>query len=316
MDFPVFLSFLSLLLALALDRVFGEPQRFHPLVGFGNYVIRLERWLNKEGAQRKLLRGVAGVLLAVFPFLVALSLIRFCTPSEWQWVFDGVVLYFCIGYLSLRQHAMAVYKELAHGNSEGGRIESGKIVSRDTAELDNREVSQACVESVLENSSDAVFATIFWFLIAGLPGALLHRMVNTLDAMWGYRSERFNLFGRFAARTDDVLNYVPARLTAVGFLLVAGTKARVSQGIRCWKTQASACSSPNGGIVMTTGAGVLNVKLSQRAKYHGVWQDKPLMGSGEMAMPESILRSLNLVGNSLMVWVMISGGLALVQILR
>jgi adenosylcobinamide-phosphate synthase len=193
------------------------------------------------------------------------------------------------------------------------------IVSRETQLLNEQQIAQASVETTLENSSDAVFASLFWFALGGAAFSLLHRWLNTLDAMWGYKNEQFLYFGRIAARLDDAMNYIPARLTALCFVVLSPRRQQTTSGAAgnlawyCWRTQARQCASPNGGVVMTAGAGALNCRLSDGAYYHGHWQAKPPMGCGAEADGDDIAAALTLVkravGVFLLAWLLL--GLAL-----
>jgi len=316
-DFALILSFFSLLLALALDYRFAEPKKYHPLVGFGNYVDFLQQKLNHPGNSRaQLLSGAAAALLAIVPIVGLIIIVQHSMPAFINIFIDAGLLYLCIGWSSLQQHAKAIYEELRINQLELARTKLGWIVSRETNQLNSTQVAQASVESILENSSDALFATIFWFLVAGVEGAVLHRLVNTLDAMWGYKTNKFLYFGRFSAYFDDALNYIPARLTAYGMVFCASTIEQGKKALICWRTQAKDCSSPNGGVVMTAGAGALSVRLSDGAYYkgenNGEWQPKPAMGCGEPAQMDSISESLELVRRTLLFWLFSIGGLVFV----
>lgn len=290
-----------MLLALACDRLFGEPARFHPLVAFGRWAAWLESRFNrpeKVTEPATIGRGLLALLMALLPLLpLALLFIWLAQQSLLLWAAAQVlVLYSCIGWQSLQQHVLAVATALEQKDIASSREKLGWIVSRDTAQLSADEIAQADIESLLENSSDALFASLFWFAIGGALPALLHRWVNTLDAMWGYRNPRFNYFGRTAARLDDVLAYWPARITACCFMLAGPYR---NNAWHCWRTQAKHCASPNGGAVMTAGAGALNIRLSERACYHGEWKNKAPMGSGIAATPQHIVPAVKLVKRSL-----------------
>jgi adenosylcobinamide-phosphate synthase len=188
---------------------------------------------------------------------------------------------------------------LLSGDINKAREAVAMIVSRDVEVMDDVQVTRATIESVLENGNDAVFATLFWFFVFGAPGAVLLRLANTLDAMWGYRTERYNDFGCFAAKLDDALNWLPARLTTMTFALLGNTQT----ALRCWQTQAVFCSSPNGGPVMTAGAGSLGVLLGGPAMYHGVLCDKPVFGAGRSPHAVDIDRAVSLVKRGAWCWV-------------
>lgn len=293
-------------LALLLDRLLGEPSRFHPLVGFGHWAHGIQRLLNParqaDSYQFNLLHrvlGVVAVLLALSPILIVMAgLLVLMVFFPWlAALLHILVLYLCLGGRSLAQHSEAVSMALQQRDLPLARDKLGMIVSRETGALNEQEVAQATVESVLENSSDAVFASLFWFAIGGGGLALLHRWVNTLDAMWGYKTPAMQNFGWAAARLDDVMNYLPARLTGCCFVLLNRPVFPLAdnRAWHCWRTQAKYCASPNGGVVMTSGAGALDVQLSEGGWYQGQWQSKPDMGCGAPADTESIGKALSLV---------------------
>jgi adenosylcobinamide-phosphate synthase len=210
-------------------------------------------------------------------------------------------LYFALGHQSLAEHAQRVHEALTKGDLVEARAKVGCIVSRDTGQMGGQAVASAAVESVLENGNDAVFGALFWFLIAGAPGVLLYRLANTLDAMWGYRTPRYLYFGWAAARLDDVLNFVPARLTALTYALIGHTR----DALRCWRLQAGAWESPNAGPVMAAGAGALGVGLGGGAYYHGQWEDRPALGVGPRPDAASIPAALRLVRLGVALWLLV-----------
>ncbi|MCW8885986.1 MAG: adenosylcobinamide-phosphate synthase CbiB [Motiliproteus sp.] len=295
---------LIILLALLLDRWLGEPRRWHPLVGFGHIAIRLERLLNTPGhMQAKRLAGIASVAaLTLIPVLIVGQLLSWLQPASLLFHLVQILgLYFCIGRQSLSEHARAVATPLTQGDVQQAREQVGMIVSRDSAEMTPQQITNATVETLLENANDACFATLFWFAIGGLPLALLHRFSNTLDAMWGYRSDRYLHFGWAAARLDDLLNWIPARLGALA-LAIAGQTQR---GLHCWKTQGHQYDSPNGGVIMATGAGALGIRLGGKAIYQGQVKERTVLGQGRPAQAMDIERSIILVNQAVMLWIVI-----------
>jgi adenosylcobinamide-phosphate synthase len=291
---------LALLMAagVVFDLLLGEARRWHPLVGFGNLAGWLERRLNRGGA--RIVRGALAWLLAVGPLSV-LAWLACRSGDPAGLAVHALLLYFCLGLRSLRDHALPIGAALAAGDLPEARRLTARIVSRDTTHALEPDLARAGAESVLENGNDAVFGTLFWFLVGGGAGALLFRLANTLDAMWGYRTQRFNLFGRIAARIDDVLNYVPARLTALSYVVLA-PNAGQRRAWHCWHTQAGQWSSPNAGPVMASGAGALGVSLGGPALYDGELETRPALGSGPQPMAADIERAWRLVLHTALLW--------------
>ena len=292
---------LSVALALLLDHLWGEPRRWHPLVGFGRLVSWLEQrlWRADSSPLAARLRGVLGVALLLIPLSAG---VFYVSQFEWLGAALGVLLlYLAIGGRSLAQHAMQVRDALQENNTAKARTMVGRLVSRDTRTLNETQISKATVESVLENGCDAVFAALFWFVIAGAPGVIFYRLANTLDAMWGYRNTRYQHFGWAAARLDDVLNFIPARLTALTYALLG----EFQKAIRCWRHQAYNWKSPNAGPVMAAGAGALSLQLGGAAMYHGELQQRPSLGLDKLPQARDIQRAVRLVNRGMLLWLLV-----------
>jgi len=259
---------------------------------------------------------IAWCLLILFPAGICFA-IYFCLRYFDEWFYagfviifmDAVILYFAVGHYSLQQHALKVAHALEMGDIKRARQAVAMMVSRDTDNMDAKAVTQATVESVLENGNDATFAPIFWYCVTGSLGVVVYRLANTLDAMWGYKTERFLHFGYFSAKIDDALNYLPARLTALSYAL-SGCFAKA---LYCWRNQSHLLASPNGGPVMTSGAGAMNLRLGGPCIYHGALQNKPVFGCGEDVKRHSIGHSLQLIKKALYWWVLIG---LLITVLR
>lgn len=284
--------------ALLLDRVLGEVPRMHPLVGFGKFAAWIEQRLNKsaDAGMTQRIFGVLAWIITITPWVAIIFLL-------WQQgalrpFVSVLVLYFALGMQSLDEHARRIQQALQANDLALARQHVGDIVSRDTSAMQPEDVARAGVESVLENGNDAVFAALFWFAVAGAPGVLLYRLANTLDAMWGYRTPRFLFFGWAAARLDDILNFLPARLTAITYALLGRTRL----ALRCWQQQAHTWDSPNAGPVMASGAGSLNVKLGGAANYHGSMEQRPALGTELAPQAADIARAMALVKRGAWLW--------------
>lgn len=290
---------LIIILAVLLDHWLGEPSNNrHPLVLFGRWAGFLEQRLldPQQAAGRQQLAGILALGCALLPCLLWLVFVP--ALSVLQALLSTVILYLCIAPNSLQQHAEAVRQALVDGNLPQARQRVGDIVSRETDQLDNNAVCRASIESVLENGADAIFAPLFWFVLLGPFGALLQRLSNTLDAMWGYKNQRYQHFGWAAARLDDVLNWIPARLTALSYAALGKT----SLALQAWSRQAALLDSPNAGPVMTAGGGALNLQLGGPAKYHGQLKDKPWFGGQHLPGSADIARACLLVKHCLWLW--------------
>lgn len=289
-----------------LDAWLGEPRRWHPLVGFGRWAGAVERRMNRPGkATPNILRGLCAWLIVLVP-PVALASLAFALPLWVALPCHAAALYFALGARSLRDHAEPIAAALQRGDLAAARLLTGHIVSRDTAQADAPALAKAAVESTLENGNDAIFGALFWFAVAGAPGAVLYRLANTLDAMWGYRTPRFLHFGRCAARLDDALNWLPARLTATSYALLG----RRRTALACWRTQAPQWSSPNAGPVMASGAGSLYVRLGGAASYDGVVEQRPALGCGDAPAERHIAAAVRLVLRTLILWMACWGAAA------
>ncbi len=292
--------FIILSCALLLDYLFSEPKKYHPLVGFGRLAEQLELRLNDHHIQHSdeqlRVNGFLAVLVCLIP---AWFLTDFLTPDNFiGYAIEILIVYLAIGLSSLKQHARNIYEPLLTGQTDKAREALAMIVSRDTESMESEDIARATTESVLENGNDAVFAAIFWFMVAGAPGIVVYRLTNTLDAMWGYKNDRFKAFGYFVAKLDDLLNYIPARLTAVTYAFMGNWH----HATKCWARQAPFWESPNAGVVMAAGAGALGVQLGGSDQYHGEIKERPGLGCGKPAEPQSIIEASRLLDRSTLFW--------------
>ncbi|MEO8181919.1 MAG: adenosylcobinamide-phosphate synthase CbiB [Deltaproteobacteria bacterium] len=256
--------------ALAIDLVFGElPALAHPVVWMGRVARRLERLLPTEGVARQLFGGALLATLVPFGFAAAsLALLGF--TKEWplaHWLLEVLVLTAMFAARALGDAAQQVAQALHAGKLERARFGLRSLCSRDASRLTEPELIGATIESVAENASDSFVAPILYYVLFGLPGAVVYRAVNTLDAMVGYRG-RYEYLGKASARLDDVLNFVPARVTAALLLLagaLVGQDAR--RGLAIWRRDAATTASPNAGRPMAAMAGLLGVRLEKPGHY-------------------------------------------------
>lgn len=260
-----------MLAALAFEALFGWPEPLdrrmgHPVRWFGWLVARVEKMANRVDTRRSariaigglvtlMLVAVAGAVGAVIALLLADGLAGFAISA--------IMASSLIAARSLHEHVAAVGAGHANGGIEAARDRLSQIVGRETTTLDEAGVARAAIESLAENTSDGVTAPLFWGAVAGLPGLFAYKAINTLDSMIGHRSERYEAFGKIAARLDDIANLIPARLTGLLFAICAASRLSLTVMIR----DASKHRSPNAGWPEAATAGALGVRLSGPRSY-------------------------------------------------
>ncbi|MCI2284083.1 adenosylcobinamide-phosphate synthase CbiB [Colwellia sp. MSW7] len=271
---------LTLILALLLDHFLGEPKRYHPLVGFGFLASTIELWLNKKANQghvfskQNALRGLLAWCLLILPFSYFTYILLNLIPTNLQFLLEVLFLYAALGLNSLDVHAKQVFTPLNQGDLSKARHYTSYLVSRETDNLSANDMSRATVESMLENGHDAVIASLVYYLIGGIPLVILHRLANTLDAMWGYKTDRFNSFGFFAARADDVLGFLTGKVCTLLYAL----QQPFFQALKNAYQQGDQYKSHNGGWVMAAGATVMQISLGGNATYHNKIITSPTLG--------------------------------------
>ena len=271
-------ALLVLLVGWIADLVIGDPERLpHPIVWFGKAIAWFERLLNKGRGRR--VKGIITALLLIGTVYAAMFFLL-------RWI-DGVdkyagmavkaiLVFYCLAGTTLIREVKKVF-EAVDCSLEEGRKQVARIVGRDTSELSEQEVRIAALETLAENLSDGVVAPVFWYGILGVPGMMAYKMVNTLDSMIGYRTQRYREFGWCAARIDDVANYLPARLTTLLMLTVTG-RFRLLNFVT-WFGREHA--SPNSGYPEAALAGILDCRFGGQHTYFGEIVEKPYIGTNE-----------------------------------
>lgn len=275
MDLPK-LSMTALLVGAALDLAFGDPSWLpHPVVGFGSLIASGERLLNRD--RGRFWKGLALTVLLVGGVFTAgwhvERLLHHLHPLAW-FSCTAAIVFFCLAHRTLLAEALGVEKALREDGLEAGRKHLSRIVGRDTERLTEQEVRAAVLETLSENLSDGVVAPLFWFALGGPVAMLTYKMVNTLDSMIGYRNERYEAFGKAAARLDDLANFIPARLTGLLLALLSARPRAFSFLVRFGRAHAS----PNSGYPEAALAGILDVRLGGPHDYGGRLVPKPWIG--------------------------------------
>ena len=283
---------LPLLMGWVLDLILGDPQWMpHPVVGFGKMIALGEKQLNK-GSHRKLKGALLAIFLVALVFAVIFILDQQLSNLNalLSIAFRTLIIFWCLAGTTLirevRQTFLAVDRSL-----EEGRKQVARIVGRDTTQLSAQEIRTAALETLAENLSDGVIAPLFWLAIGGVPGMLTYKMVNTLDSMIGYKTDRYRDFGCFAARLDDVANYLPARLTAFLMIVPKLMTINTHHGSKLFTFHFSLFTfvhengrrhaSPNSGYPEAALAGILNCRFGGPHTYFGQLFDKPYIGEND-----------------------------------
>ena len=304
----------TLLIGWVLDLVFGDPPKLpHPVVWFGRLIAAGEHRLNRDSHRR--LKGALlaiGLILLVFALawlirtLLGIFALFFYDGTTIHqiplllYLFDILVVFYCLAGTTLIREVRQVFFALEHSLEEG-RQQVARIVGRDTSQLSTQEVRTAALETLAENLSDGVVAPLFWLLLLGTPGMLAYKMVNTLDSMIGYRTERYLEFGCVAAHIDDVANYIPARLTALLMVLSSGRLKLLGFVRKYGRNHAS----PNSGYPESALAAILDCRFGGPHYYFGELFDKPYIGSNPRELTTTDMKTavrINRTAETIMVF--------------
>lgn len=307
---------LQIICALLLDQLIGDPQGWpHPVRWIGALAAGVEKRFRRQTLNQTW-AGLAGVMLVLAVTGVSAWVVLWGLGRLHPLAADVgaiILLWTTFAAKDLRVHSLRVYRALEQGDLPAARQEVSMLVGRETAELDGPEVSRACVESVAENSVDGVIAPLFFAFLFGPIGAVLCKAVNTLDSMWGYTTGGYKDFGRIAARLDDAVNWIPARIGAGA--LIAGGKLLgypAGMGWRIFRRDRNKHPSPNGGQAEAAMAGLMQVQLGGEGRYHGQASSRPKLGDPVLPLgPEHILQANRLAGMAVL---LTAAGLLLVRI--
>lgn len=299
----------GLLVGFVLDVAIGDPRRLHPVAGYGRAASALERRLYAPRRRAGIVFTTIAVGAPVAVGAAASALTR-RRPAARAVLVAGAT-WTVLGGRTLRREAASMAQHLDAADLTAARGRLSHLCGRDPSLLDEAELARASVESVAENTSDAVVAPLLWGAVAGLPGLLGYRAANTLDAMVGHRSPRYARFGTPAARLDDLLNLVPSRLT--GLLTVAAAPlagGRRDEALRVWRRDRNDHPSPNAGQCESAMAGALGVRLGGRNVYFGRIESRPFLGDGPRPSPEHLRRAARISAAVGMSAAMLSAGVA------
>lgn len=274
---------LPLLVGWLLDLLLGDPRWMpHPVVGFGKMIAFGERHLNK-GSHRKLKGALMSIVLISLTFAVTWFICSLLT--SYFILLTSILIFFCLAGTTLIREVREVFRAVDRSLEEG-RTQVARIVGRETSQLSAQEIRTAALETLAENLSDGVVAPLFWLAVGGVPAMVTYKMVNTLDSMIGYRTERYRNFGCIAARIDDVANFLPARLTALLMVICAGKPQLAGFVLRYGRMHAS----PNSGYPEAALAGILNCRFGGPHRYFGELIDKPYIGDNDRPLTSSDMR--------------------------
>jgi len=312
-------NYILLIIAIVLDLIIGDPvTSIHPVRLIGKFILKMEKLLYNENLSKSLAGLISvsislGTVIIIFFFLYNLA--GFIPYGKE--IFTVLVFYSTIAIKDLAAHGMRVKRALDNKDIMLARKNVGMILSRDVDNLNQEKIITGTIESMSENSSDSIIAPIFWGLLLGPAGSLAYRVINTMDAMWGYKNERFIEFGKTAARLDDVVNFLPARLTGLLICLVSGLnrwpsgKHKESPLITVWRIMIrdhNKTASPNAGYPEAAMAGALMIQLGGEASYFGKIIEKPVIGDNTRdPEAEDISKSLRKISAAVVLFIFTAG---------
>lgn len=273
---PIYNQILPLLCGWFADRLLGDPEQLpHPVIAFGKVISAGEKKFNR-GNDRVIKGALFAIGCIILTFMLTHQLISMA--YHWNlmlgWVVSSVIIFFCLAGNTLIKEVQAVF-DATDRSTEEGRSRLSRIVGRDTSNLSPQQIRTAALETLSENLSDGVIAPLFWLLVSGIPGMMAYKMINTLDSMIGYKNDRYRAFGRWAARIDDIANYIPARITAILMLLTQGIP---NGAIAFVRHHGKNHASPNSGYPEAALAFLLDCRFGGPNHYFGQLVEKPYIG--------------------------------------
>ena len=287
--------FIAIAIGFVLDRFIGDPPTWpHPVRWIGSFITKMTAILNKGGART--LKGAFLLFATIFiVFLAVFSIVAlaYSLHTYAGILVEALLIAAGLAQKSLRDAALAVHAPLVEGNLQEARTKLSWIVGRDTDKLKESEIARGTIETVSENTSDGITAPLFWAFLLGAPGLWLYKAINTLDSMIGYKDERYEKFGKFSARADDVMNFIPARITGLLIIFNAPNEGKISflKRFSGWSRDARRHPSPNSGFLEAATAWQLGIKLGGKSTYRGVVSNRPEIGPGAVPLNATHIQS-------------------------
>ncbi len=269
-----------LIAAFILDIIFGDPPLLfpHPIALIGKLIEKTENIFYEDNRFNGLIFVVFNVIVVYITIEILLRIFSF-SNNYLNFLFSAILLSFTISLKSLHFETLKVYNALKNNNLNLARHELSFLVSRDTNELEEKDIIRSIIETISENLTDGIIAPIFYFAIGGIKLVFIYKVINTLDSMIGYKNEKYLNFGYFAAKLDDILNFIPARIA--GFLTVISAfllRYNYKNSLKIMLRDKNNTDSPNSGWTESAFAGALKVQLGGPTPYFGIWYDKPFIG--------------------------------------
>ena len=290
---------MDILLGFILDTIIGDPYKLpHPIRWIGSFISILEKLCRKIAKSNTMLMILGAILVFIVVFVsggITLLVLKLASFNKYAYlIVSSVICYYMLAGKSLKTESMKVYKAFENNDTEGARKAVSMIVGRDTQSLTKEGIIKAAVETVAENSSDGVVAPLIYMLIFGPVGGVVYKAVNTMDSMIGYVEEKYFYIGKFAAKLDDVLNYIPARISGILVIISAFIlRYDYKNAFRIFKRERRKHASPNSAQTESAMAGALGVQLAGDATYFGVVHKKPYIGDKKREIENEDIKRAN-----------------------
>lgn len=290
---------MDILLGFILDTIIGDPYKLpHPIRWIGSFISILEKLCRKIAKSNTMLMILGAILVFIVVFVsggIILLVLKLASFNKYAYlIVSSVICYYMLAGKSLKTESMKVYKAFENNDTEGARKAVSMIVGRDTQSLTKEGIIKAAVETVAENSSDGVVAPLIYMLIFGPVGGVVYKAVNTMDSMIGYVEEKYFYIGKFAAKLDDVLNYIPARISGILVIISAFIlRYDYKNAFRIFKRDRRKHASPNSAQTESAMAGALGVQLAGDATYFGVVHKKPYIGDKKREIENEDIKRAN-----------------------